>query len=195
MRPLILASTSPFRRQMLQDAGIQAHGEPPEVDEEPPADMTNVVGLVEHLALRKARAVSQRFPDALVLGADQLAYDPQAPAAPIGKPADADAHLAMLTAMRGRAHRLVTGFALLQPQFQHVDHCETVMHVRADLTDEELAAYVATGEGSGCAAGYAVEGRGGFLFERIEGDYFNVVGLPLMKVLTVLRSLGWRFDA
>lgn len=193
MHELILASTSPYRRRMLKDAGLLVRGEAPGVDEDAPEGMTDVVSLVEHLALRKARAVSERFPGAWVIGADQLAYDRQRPGEPIGKPPSPQVHLQRLLQMRGRAHVLATGFAVITPDQVHVSHEQTVMHVRADLTEAELAAYVATGEGSGCAAGYAAEGRGAFLFERIEGDFFNVLGLPLLAVMSVLRQLGWRF--
>lgn len=193
MHELILASTSPYRRRMLKDAGLLVRSEAPGVDEDAPDEMTDVVALVEHLALRKARAVSDRFPGAWVIGADQLAHDRDRPGEAIGKPPDPSVHLERLAAMRGRSHVLVTGFAVITPGQVHVSHEQTVMHVRADLTDEELAAYVATGEGSGCAAGYAVEGRGAFLFDRIEGDFFNVMGLPLLTILGVLRELGWRF--
>jgi len=194
MHPVLLASTSPVRHKMLTNAGISARAVPSGVTEAIPANPENVTDVVEQLALAKARAVADRFPDHIVIGADQLAFDPGAPHLPFGKPRDPGDHLARLQALRGRSHVLVTGFAILGPDVAIVDHDRTKMHVRGDLTDEELAAYVATGEGSGCAAGYAAEGRGGFLFERIDGDFFNVLGLPLLKVITALRGLGWRAD-
>ena len=192
MPELILASTSPFRMRMLRDAGLAVRAVAPGVDEDPRGE-SDPVALVRALALRKARAVWSRFPEAWVLGADQVAYDPTAGRAPIGKPTDPADHLGQLTAMRGRSQVLVTGFALLGPGIEQVDFEETVMHVRADLTNAELEAYVATGEGSNCAGGYAAEGRGSFLFSRIDGDFFNVLGLPLLRVFTLLRSHGWEF--
>ena len=193
MRELLLASTSPFRRRMRHDAGIRVRGVAPGVDEVAPDHITDVAHLVEHLAHAKARAVAAQHRDACVIGADQLAHFPGDRERWLGKPADPEAHLSMLQEMRGRAHVLVTGLAIVEPGFEHVSHHETVMHVRADVTDEELAAYVRTGEGSHCAAGYAAEGRGGFLFAKIEGDFFNVLGLPLLQVIAVLRARGWRF--
>ncbi len=191
MRELILASTSPIRRQMLEDAGIPHRAVASGVDETPPAGMTDAVDLVTWLALQKASAVAHEHPDSWVLGADQLAHPIEASDSFFGKPRDPADHLARLQSMRGRQHVLVTGFALLGPEGQRDVGCHrTVMHVRADLSDEELRAYVDTGEGSGCAAGYAAEGRGAFLFERIEGDFFNVLGLPLLEVITVLRERG-----
>jgi septum formation protein len=97
--------------------------------------------------------------------------------------------------LRGRAHRLVTGVCIVAPGGRELRFVEeTVLHGRPDLSDAELAAYVASGEGSGCAGGYAIEGRGAQLFARIEGDYFNVIGLPLFRVVDALRGMGWRPD-
>ncbi|MEO0603443.1 MAG: Maf family protein [Myxococcota bacterium] len=192
MRPVLLASTSPIRLRMLTNAGISVRAEPSNVTETIPPHLDSVAAVVEHLASAKARAVADRFPDHIVIGADQLAFDPEVPTEPFGKPRSPEDHLARLKALRGRRHVLVTGFAVLAPDVRVVDHDTTTMHVRPDLTDEELAAYVATGEGSGCAAGYAAEELGGFLFERIDGDFFNVLGLPLLKVTSALRELGWR---
>ena len=190
MPDLWLASTSPYRRRVLQAAGIPARAESPGVGEE--SDETDPVRLAGELAVRKAVAVSARNPSGWVIGADQVAYD-LVDRVPFGKPRDPEDHLRMLRGMVGRSHALVTGVALVGPGFVDTLHDETVMRVRADLEDDELRAYVATGEGSGCAGGYAAEGRGAFLFERIDGDFFNVVGLPVLRVIGLMRARGWRF--
>ncbi|MEZ4240208.1 MAG: Maf family protein [Myxococcota bacterium] len=200
MQELILASTSPYRRRMLQDAGLAVRCEAPEVDErsfghdapDSPFE-TAPERLATALARAKAQAVAARFPERWVLGADQVAYDPEEPGAPFGKPEGPDDHLRRLRQLAGREHRLVTGFALLGGPREHVEAVTTRLTFRSDLTDDELRAYVATGEGAGCAGGYAVEGRGAFLIERIDGDLFNVIGLPLLQVITALRGAGWRF--
>lgn len=207
MPRLILASTSPWRRRILQDAGLEVHCVPPEVDED--IGLSDPVALVRELAARKASAVAARYPDAWVIGADQVAFDPERPQEIWGKPPGPEEHLRRLLAMRGRRHRLVTGYALAVPLPAEtppstgsrppvageivVAHEHTDLTVRGDLEEEELRRYVATGEGSGCAGGYAAEGRGAFLFERIDGDWFNVLGLPLFRVLDLLRARGWRF--
>jgi septum formation protein len=199
MPELFLASTSPHRRRLLADAGLAVTCEGPGVDERAVA-IADPVRLARALALQKARAVLARHPQAWVIGADQVADD-LGPSGrvddfggpPFGKPADPADHLARLRALVGRKHALVTGFCIVGPRSEHVDHEITVMHVRADLEDDELRAYVATGEGSGCAGGYAAEGRGIFLFDRIDGDWTNVIGLPVLRVIGVLRELGWRF--
>ena len=174
---------------MLESAGLPVHCEAPGVDERA-VTLSDPVELARHLALAKARAVAERHPDAWVLGADQVAWDGSEV---FGKPTDPEDHFARLAAMRGTTHDLVTGFALLGPELRHLEHVRTRLAVRGDLTDAELRAYVATGEGSGCAGGYAVEGRGVFLFEHIDGSWHNVLGLPLLRVLDVLRAHGWRF--
>ncbi len=191
MRELILASTSGSRRRMLHAAGVRVRCEAPGVDEHT-VDGLKPVELARHLGAAKAGAVSARFPRALVIGADQVAVA-LGSSEPWGKPPDPELHLAMLKRMRGRAHDLITGWAVVGPGLDHVAHTTTRMHMRPDLTDRELSDYVATGEGSGCAGGYAAEGLGGFLFSRIEGDWYNVLGLPLLEVIGVLRAQGVGF--
>lgn len=188
MRTLLLASTSPWRRQMLRDAGVNAQGVAPGVTEE--TTVVDPIARAIELGQRKARAVLAAHPDALVIGADQVVTDGQSI---WGKPRGDVDHLARLKSMRGASHQLVTGWCVVSKDAEHTGHAVTTMHVRADLTDEELQAYVASGEGSGCAGGYAAEAQGGFLFERVDGDWNNVIGLPLFQVLTVLRTCGWRY--
>jgi len=189
---LILASTSPWRRRILVDAGLEIRVVSPHVDESLVTALDPLY-LVETLARMKAEAVAERHPNAWIIGADQVAHDIHRPSEIWGKPGDPRAHLEQLRRLRGSRHALVTGFAILAPDFVEIGHEKTIMHGRSDLEDSELQAYVDTGEGSQCAGGYAAEGRGGFLFERIEGDWFNVLGLPLFRILDVLRRHGWRF--
>lgn len=167
--------------------------EAPGVDEAAVA-VSEPVALVRELASRKALSVARRHPEAWVIGADQVAFDPGRPEEIWGKPPSPEVHLQRLKAMRGRSHALVTGLAVVGPGIDALEHERTDMVARADLEDDELARYVASGEGSGCAGGYAAEGRGAFLFERIDGDWFNVLGLPLYRLLSILRAHGWRYD-
>lgn len=192
MTELILASTSPYRRRMLIDAGVAVRCEAPGVDERA-VSAASPEGLARELARRKAAAVAERFPGRWVLGADQVVFDPDRPGEAIGKPADPEDHLRRLRALVGREQILVTAFVLTDGRSEIAEAVSTRLRFRDDLADDELRAYVATGEGSGCAGGYAVEGRGAFLVEQIDGDLFNVIGLPLLRVLAALRSVGWRF--
>jgi septum formation protein len=186
---LVLASTSPSRRAMLTAAGVAFRAIPPGVDErmfEHP-DPAKLASLLAHA---KAAAVAARTPEAWVLGSDQVGWlDGER----LDKPDDPVDHLRRLQRMRGRPHTLHTAWTLLGPSDARVDGATTVtLWMRPDLTDEELAAYVATGEGARCAGGYALEGLGSPLFSRYEGDWFSVLGLPLLDVLDALRGLGWR---
>jgi septum formation protein len=174
---------------MLESAGLAVVCVDPRVDEEAliEPDPTRRAG---RLAAAKAEAVRLVHPDSWVLGADQVVHlDGEV----FGKPKDPDDHLRRLRSMRGRVHELVTGWALRGPGDPGDGIVVTRMAVRADLTEQELAEYVATGEGAGCAGGYMAEARGAFLFEGVDGDWFNIVGLPLFEVLTALRARGWRF--
>lgn len=186
---LILASASPWRLQMLRAAGLNVRAVPSGLDERA-VQIEHPVDLALELACAKAQAVAQRE-GGWVLGADQVVWDGSEV---FGKPSDADDHLRRLKGMRGQTHELITAWCLLSADGERrVGMERTRLTVRADLTDEELEAYVETKEGSGCAGGYAIEGHGVWLFESIEGDWFNIVGLPLMSILTALRGLGWRY--
>lgn len=196
MRELILASTSPYRRQLLESAGIAFRAESPGVDERE-IQLADPVALATALARKKAFAVAARHPEALIIGADQVGYDldpdGRPTGAPFGKPTDREAQFQRLRAMVGRRHALVTAVVLKGPEVELVEHETTVLVARDDLEADELRAYVDTGEGLGCAGGYAAEGRGGFLFERVDGDWSNVIGLPMFRLVSMLRRCGWRF--
>ena len=183
---VVLASTSPWRLRMLRDAGIACTGVTPPVDEDTLQD-PDPVRLAELRAAAKARSI--HAPDACVIGADQVAHlDGEA----FGKPRDPADHVDRLRRLRGRAHTLSTGVVMRHGGAEHAFVEHTVLHFREDVSDAEIEAYVRTGEGSGCAGGYAAEGLGAQLVRRIDGDFFNVLGLPLLRVIDILRGIGWR---
>ncbi len=191
---LVLASTSPTRALVLRQRGVQFRALSPTVDESAIcADDPSWVALER--ARAKARSVARRAPSSVVVGADQVVYDPTCPSEHWGKPRDPAAALARLRACVGRSHVLLTGMVVWSGGRETSTTVSTVMHVRPDLTDAELQAYVRTGEGLGCAGGYAAEGRGAFLFDRIEGDWTNVLGLPFAALMSELREHGWRADS
>lgn len=192
MTRLILASKSAARREMLTGAGVPFAVRVADVDEAAvkaafnPAD---AAGLAEELARTKALAVSRLERDAWVLGADQtLAFD----GGLISKAGDLGEASSRLSAMRGRVHHLHSGAALARGGEVVWSGVDTAgMHVR-DFSDAFLDAYLAA-EGDGllaCVGSYRLEGMGAQLFERIEGDYFTVLGLPLWAVLEQLRRHG-----
>jgi len=189
---LILASTSPFRQAMLRQAGLTFEAVKPAFDEWlPQGSLPDAVALM--LAEGKAEAVAELHPDAVVIGADQVG---ECEGVLLGKPQDEAAAFTQLKQLLGRTHRLITGVVLMGPvpedggaraTLRIVD--ETRITFRS-LTDDALKAYVATREWEGCAGGYRLEGQGVLLVEKIEGDYFNIIGLPLIPVLEGLRRLG-----
>ena len=188
MKPVVLASTSQWRRQILADAGVDAAAVDPGVDE----SLLVGNGPVETAQMRaaaKARAGANLRPDALVIGADQVVHlDGEA----IGKPVDEADWYARLASMRGRSHQLTTAVALVDEANEEAFHVTTAVRLRADVSDEEIRHYIRHGEASGCAGGYMVERRGAWLVESVDGDWLNVVGLPVLAVVGRLRARGWR---
>jgi septum formation protein len=188
--PLVLASTSPARRALMDALGVRYRAEAPRVDEDydPALAPKAAVAL---LAERKAREVSARFPEALVIGADQLAI---ADGRALGKPPDRAAARVQLRLLRDQPHEIATGLCLLGPGFfeAHVDVARLRFH---PLSDEELERYLDTGEWQGCAGGYRVEAKGQALFAALDGDRTGVQGLPMLLLVRLLRKAGVKFFA
>lgn len=193
---VILASTSPWRLRMLAEAGLPCLAVAPQVDEEAWSGATPVE-TARLRAAAKAREVASRHPAALVIGADQVLWV-EGEAEAIGKPRDEEEWRARLAGLRGRWHHLTTAVQLEAPAAlggAEGFEVHTRVHLRADLTDGELEAYVRWGEARGCAGGYMVEQRGAWLVDALDGDWANVVGLPVLHLVGALRRRGWRFQA
>lgn len=187
---LILASTSSARRALMDSLGVPYLSISPGVDEHVPEN-TPVPDAVAMLAERKARAVFARHPDALVIGADQLvALEGHA----LGKPPDRAVAKKQLQSLSGRAHEIVTGLCLIGPSF-FAREVEITRMQLYPLSDAELEGYLDTHEWEGCAGAYRVESRGQALFSRIDGDRTNVQGLPMLRVVSLLREAGLNFFA
>ena len=182
MPPLVLASRSPQRRQILAQAGIAfevLHVDVAEIERGDPIEVAR------DNALRKAQAGAEQRPGPTVLGVDTVvALDGEI----YGKPPDAAAAEATLKRLSGRTHEVISGVALLDPGNPQVAHEVTEVTFR-ELSDELVRRYVETREWCDRAGGYAVQGRGAVLVSRIMGDYLNVVGLPLAKILDLDLSL------
>ncbi len=184
--PLWLASTSRYRRDLLSRLGVEFRCEAPRVDEtRGPGESPSA--LARRLALAKARAVAERHPEALVIGADQVCALGDVV---LGKPGDAATAERQLVAESGNTVIFHTAVAVvgLQAGFwrQHVDETRCVFRA---LSAEEIAAYVAAENPYDCAGGFRVEGRGIALFERIESlDPTALIGLPLIWVASALRA-------
>ena len=190
---LLLASTSRWRRELLAAAGIPCLAVAPDVNEDEhgsPGD--DPVAVARLRALAKARAVAGRNPGRIVVGADQVVH---LDGAWVGKPTDPEDWLRRLRSFRGREHLLTTAVAICDEAGEESFEVHSAVRFRSDLSDADLRAYIAHGEAAGCAGGYMVEGRGAWLVEAVEGDWTNVVGLPIFALVGRLRSRGWRLCA
>jgi septum formation protein len=184
---LILASASPRRRELLAGLGVSFAVVPSAIDEDlGPAP--SLAQAVADLAGRKARAVAGGLGTGLVLGADTtVVLDGEV----LGKPADPGDAVRMLRRLSGRTHRVITGVALVDAASGRAEQSAVTSAVRMrDLSDDKIAAYVATGEPLDKAGGYAVQGKGGALVATVEGCYANVVGLPLCETAALLGRFG-----
>lgn len=181
---VILASQSPSRKMLLEQAGVKLEVVVSGVDEDVPGDFTPEQ-TVEVLAQRKARAVAALRPGRAIIGADSVVC---IDGLIIGKPADGEAAKATLRRLSGRTHKLCTGVCLIAGKKEQVFHQVTDVTFYP-LTEEEIAEYVAMGESTGRAGGYGIEGVGVMLVKEIKGDYPNIVGLPVAETLRRLRDM------
>ena len=184
---MILASASPRRRQLLEEAGIAFRAVPAHIDERA-VHAAEPQELVRLLACDKARAVAaQEGAREPVIGSDTIVV---ADGRVLGKPADPDDARAMLRMLSGRAHEVMTGVCIWLPDGRERTFVERVRVTFYELTDAEIDAYVASGEPMDKAGSYGIQGRGRLLVRGIEGDYYAVVGLPIARLVRELRALG-----
>jgi septum formation protein len=181
--PVVLASASPRRVALLRQVGLAFTVADPGPDRDWPGEAEPRHG-VRALALEKARRVAQRRPGALVIGADTVVV---ARGARLGKPAGEAEALEMLRRLQGRTHEVWTGIALVRGGEQRTA-AEVTKVQFARLDDAELRAYVRTGECLDKAGAYGIQGLAAQLVRRVEGDYSNVVGLPLARLRQLLRD-------
>jgi len=183
--PLVLASASPRRRKLLARAGYRFVVSPPDGDE--PTDLAPSGSATAIARARaKAGAVSRRFPDRVVLAADTIVV---LDGGIIGKPIDIEEARRILRRLRGTRHSVVTGVVVRAGDVERTAAEETVVVMRS-ASDEDIDAYVATGESLGKAGAYAVQERGDRFIERLEGSFSNVVGLPMELVARMLAEVG-----
>jgi septum formation protein len=184
---IILASSSPRRRQLLQQIGVEHDIIIPDSDETPLPNEAPV-DLVRRLSLLKARSVADRVGTGIILGSDTIVVlDDDI----LSKPVDTDDAITMLRRLSGRTHTVYTGYALID-----IDNNRTInSYQTADVTfrtldDAEIEAYVATGSPLDKAGSYGIQDDYGAVFiEKIDGDYYSVVGLPISRVYLALREL------
>ena len=184
--PLVLASASPRRKQLLRQIGIHFHTRTSRIRE----DILSRDPLVNArlLAEAKAQAVLRKSGANWVLGADTIVV---LGSAILGKPKNEDEASSMLRQLSGKEHRVITGFCLVAPDSRPAHSEAVVTQVTfKTLGKGEIRRYVATGEPFGKAGSYAIQGVGAFLVKRISGSYTNVVGLPLCALVNALLAAG-----
>jgi septum formation protein len=186
---VVLASSSPRRRQLLELIGVPHRVKPADIDE------TLLAGELpeshaDRLARGKATAVAATEPDALVIGSDTIVV---IDGLVLGKPRDVVDAERMLGILSGRSHTVMTAVAV-SFQGEVVSAVETVDVTFMPLDEEEIRAYIATGEPMDKAGAYGIQGYGATIVRRIDGDYFAVMGLSLVRLVALLKEIGVTYD-
>ena len=184
---IILASQSPRRKELLGQMGLKGFKiVAPEVDEHVEGN-PSPAQMVEELSQRKARAVAEHAgEDGLIIAADTVV---SLDGAVLGKPEDEREAFAMLSALSGNRHRVYTGVTVRQGGQEITGHEETIVTFR-ELEPDEIGDYIATGEPMDKAGAYGIQGLGALMVSGIEGDYFNVMGLPVYRLGRMLARFG-----
>lgn len=187
MKNIILASTSPRRQALLAQLGLEFKVDG-RVREDPKISGLEPSELVKKLSLEKALLIVKYHTDAIIISADTIGI---VSGRVIGKPHSYDDARTVLSLLSGKAHTVITGFTVIDTGTKKTvtQSVATTVYFKK-LTAEEINAYIATGEPMDKAGAYAIQGLGAALVERIEGDYYNVVGLPLYALAEVLKQFG-----
>jgi septum formation protein len=191
VRPIVLASASPRRQEILGNAGIAFVVQPSHVPEFP-GQGESPTDYAERLAREKAMEVGKQRPQDFILGADTVVV---VDGTMLEKPSDAQDAARMLRLLSGKIHQVTTGVCLASPALRTENRelrtaSETTLVTMTTLIDADMSAYIATGEPMDKAGAYAIQGIASRWITRIEGDYFNVVGLPVALVYRLLREAG-----
>ena len=186
MRKIILASTSPYRAQLLEQLQLPFEAADPDYVEEMDLSVAPAL-LVRHLAIGKAQSLVEKFPDALIIGSDQVFVDQRE--RPMGKPGNMQRATQQLRQMSGRTHTFYTGLAVVDSLTGEVqaDHDSFSVTLRS-LSDAQIQSYLLREQPFDCAGSFKVEGLGIALMEKMAGnDYNSLIGMPLIKLVTILE--------
>ena len=186
-RKIILASRSPRRKKILEQVGLEFEIVDSNFDEDS-VSLADPIELAKFLALKKAEAVAVNYDDAIIIGADSVVIFK---GAALGKPRDAADAKRILSELSGKENKVITGLAIIDSKNKTVvnSHGEAVVKFR-NLSAEEINEYVATGEPLDMAGACGLMERGAVLAERVRGDFYSIVGLPLAKLYVELRKMG-----
>jgi septum formation protein len=186
-RTLILASASPRRRELLEKIGLTFQVDPSDY----PEDLNSNVSpeeLVKSISLGKAQAVAPKYPDAIIIAADTVGV---LNGKILGKPHSAEQARAMLQSMSGKSHQVITGLTVIDTiNHKYITRVIESQVYFKKLSQSEIDSYVKTGEPLDKAGAYAIQGLGSIIVEKIVGDYYNVMGLPLNVLAESLKELG-----
>lgn len=185
MKKIILASKSPRRKSILEQVGLKFSIVASDFDEtkikfKTPQEM------VKKLSFEKAKIVAAKYPKTVIIGADTTVIFKKEI---IGKPKSKSDAVRILKLLSGNTHKIVTGFTVMEGKKSITGHVVSKAKFKK-LSDAEIRAYVATNEPMDKAGGYGIQDKGGLFIEEIEGDYFNVVGLPIFAVSKALKEFG-----
>jgi len=187
MKKIILASQSPRRKQLLEQIGLKFEIDPSNYEEDMSLKM-EPSKLAEFLSLGKAKDVAGRHKNSIIISADTIvAVDDEV----FGKPKTPEKAKYMLRKLSGRAHSVITGFSIIDTETnkQISKSVETKVYFK-DIPEQEMDAYIVTGEPLDKGGSYAIQGLAALFVEKIEGDYFNIVGLPILALTTELKNFG-----
>jgi septum formation protein len=188
--PIILASQSPRRAELLRMLGFRFDIVPADIDETYTVAETGP-DHARRLAREKADVIARMRPDAIVIGSDTVVV---VDADVLGKPTSHEHAVEMLLRLQGRTHQVATGIAIAAPNARAEDEIE-VVDVRFRAFDRRTAeAYVTTGEPMDKAGAYGIQGYGASLVEWVRGDYFAVMGLPVQRMIRMMERMGYRYD-
>lgn len=191
MRTVVLASTSPYRLQLMRQLGIQFHVSAPLYEEHIDQRVAPEL-LVKHLAGHKAKSLKERYPDALIIGADQVFVSSRGTI--MGKPGTVEEAVEQLRDMSGRSHTFYTGLSVFDSASGHsLTDLSTYTVTLRKLTLEQIRNYVERDNPLDCAGSFKIEGLGITLMESMEGDdYTSLIGLPLIKLTNLLLQMGMK---
>lgn len=189
MRTLVLASTSPYRMQLMRQLELTFQVAAPQYQEVLDQEIAPEL-FVKHQALHKALSLRKRYPDALIIGSDQVFVD--ARQRMLGKPGSVDGAVAQLMEMRGRRHTFYTGIAVLDSgSGEHLSEFEPFSVTLRKLSQDQIRHYVEREDPVDCAGSFRIEGLGIALMEKMEGnDYTALIGLPLIRLVDMLGHFG-----
>lgn len=187
MRQIILASNSPRRKQLLQMIGLEFTVKTSNFDETGKLDL-DPIQLVEYLSFQKAQSVAIKHPNMIVIGADTVVVlDKKI----IGKPKNSTDAKKILRKLSNKMHLVITGYAIIDTSTtRRVTNSVTSKVFMKKIPEKQIESYVKTGEPLDKAGAYGIQGLGSILINKIEGDYFNVVGLPIKELTTDLERFG-----